>query len=206
MIQSDTIIALKKDKYRIIKEIGFGAYGVVWRAERISDSVMVAVKTVQTRSPENRSPYSKSFLARIIEVQNKEIKFLRRLTPEDAMQNHILPLIDFGQYDDTPVMVLTLCDCNLAEVYEQRTDTSFPFDGATLVRWIGQITVALKTVHTLGGKPGEPGTFSHRDLKLQNVLVKDNKLSFEPVPTANPTPGPTPDPDDPDHRWFGNAD
>jgi len=54
---------------------------VVWQAERISDGVMVAVKTIQTRSPENRSPYSKSFLAKIIVVQNKEIKFLRRLTP-----------------------------------------------------------------------------------------------------------------------------
>ncbi|MDM8555190.1 DUF1566 domain-containing protein [Desulfococcaceae bacterium HSG7] len=176
MIKPDTIVALQKNQYRIIKKIGFGAYGVVWRAERISDGVMVGVKTIQTRSPENRSPFSKSFLAKIIEVQKKEIEFLRRLTPEIAMQNHILPLIDFGQSDDAPVMVLPLCDRSLAEVYEQRTETSFPFDGVTLVRWIGQIAAALKTVHALGGKPGEPGKFSHRDLKLQNVLVKDNNL------------------------------
>ncbi len=109
-------------------------------------------------------------------MQNKEIEFLRRLTPEVAMQNHILPLLEFGHTDGAPVMVLPLCSHSLAEVYEQRTDAAFPFDGATLVRWIGQIAVALKTVHTLPGKPGEPGKFSHRDLKMQNVLVKDNDL------------------------------
>jgi len=176
MIKPDTIIALKKDQYRIIEEIGFGAYGVVWKAERISDGVMVAVKTVQTRNPENRSPFSQSFLAKIIEVQNKEIEFLRRLTPEVAMHNHILPLLDFGRFSDAPAMVLPLCSHSLAEVYGQRTDSSFQFDGATLLRWIWQIAAALKTVHTLPGKPGEPGKYSHRDLKLQNVLVKDNDL------------------------------
>ena len=176
MIEPDTIISLKKDQYRIIKEIGFGAYGVVWQAERISDGVMVAVKTIQTRNPENQSPFSKSFLAKIIEVQNKEIEFLRRLPPDLAMHNHILPLSDFGQFNDAPVMVLPLCSHSLSKVYEQRTDAFFSFDGATLLRWIWQIAAALKTVHALPGKSGEPGKFSHRDLKLQNVLVKDNYL------------------------------
>jgi len=176
MLAPNTKIELQKDQYRIIKVIGFGAYGVVWQAERISDGVMVAIKTIQTRSPENRSPYSKSFLDQIIYVQNKEIEFLRLMTPDEARQHHILPILDFGQFDAAPVMVLDLCSHSLAEVFVQRTDVSFPFDGATLVRWIGQIAKALKKVHTLPGKPGEPGRFSHRDLKLQNVLVKDNNL------------------------------
>ncbi len=37
MLAPNTKIKLQKNQYRIIKKIGFGAYGVVWQAERINE-------------------------------------------------------------------------------------------------------------------------------------------------------------------------
>ncbi|MDM8524251.1 SUMF1/EgtB/PvdO family nonheme iron enzyme [Desulfococcaceae bacterium HSG8] len=179
MIKTDTQIHLSGDTYKIFDHLGQGAYGIVWKASRLSDGEIVALKTVQICSMQDRTPYTSPTLRRIIQVLEWEIEFLRGIGSEVAAQYNLLPLLDNGKYKNYPVMVLPLCEHNLNYIYEQRRDQvisgqgSFPFDGARLLQWIGQIANALEKLHDI---KTEEGTFIHRDLKFTNILVKENNL------------------------------
>ncbi|MDM8551252.1 DUF1566 domain-containing protein [Desulfobacterales bacterium HSG2] len=174
MIKSADQISLKQDTYEILDPLGQGAYGIVWRAKRLSDGEIVALKTVQTHNPFDRTPYPTVILRRIIQVLRWEIEFLERIGPEQALGQNILPLLDSGEYEENPVMALPLCRHSLNQVYVQRRDEAeFPFGGTDLLRWIEQIANGLNALHHIST---EDGAFIHRDLKFGNVLIKDGDL------------------------------
>ncbi|MDM8523290.1 SUMF1/EgtB/PvdO family nonheme iron enzyme [Desulfococcaceae bacterium HSG8] len=174
MNKSDNLINLRENTYEILDQIGQGAYGIVWRVRRSSDGEIVTLKAIQTHNPYDRTPYPTAILRKIIQVLRWEIEFLRRIGPEQAQQQNILPLLDSGEYEDKPVMVLPLCENSLNHIYVQRRDeTGFPFDTATLLRWTDQIARALAVIHNIRV---EEGAFIHRDLKFTNILVKNKEL------------------------------
>ncbi|MDM8522850.1 DUF1566 domain-containing protein [Desulfococcaceae bacterium HSG8] len=174
MTKPDTPISLEKDTYEILDHLGEGAYGVVWRARRLSDGETVAIKIVQTCNPGNKAPYSTLILRKIISLLKWEIRFLQNIGEERARKQHILPLLDSGEHEGRPVMVMLLCDHSLNHVYvKRRDDNVFPFDGPLLLRWIGQMADALAGLHSA---PQEEGIFIHRDLKFVNILMRDDDL------------------------------
>jgi serine/threonine protein kinase len=166
-------IRLRGDTYEILERLGYGAYGIVWKARRASDSETVALKTVQTHNPDDRTPYPTVILRQITQVLKWEIGFLEQLGADYAEKRHILPLLDSGEYENYPVMVLPLCERSLNHVYVQRRDHGFPFEGNLLLRWIGEISDALDALHHI---QTEEGQFVHRDLKFNNVLMKRDAL------------------------------
>ena len=175
MIKKGDKIQLKKDTYEILDYLGQGAYGIVWKAQRVSDSEVVALKFIQTNSlSDSRIPYSTTTLSNVIDKLKWEIDFLSKIGYERARKNHILPLLDHGEYQNTPVMVMPCCEYSLNHAYIKRqSQETFPFDSIALLRWIGQIATALAVFHDMD-VDGEK--FIHRDLKFNNVLVKDNAL------------------------------
>ena len=193
MIEADkTIIPLEKGRYRIIKLIGEGSYGVVWKARCESDGMIVAIKMVQTRNPHKNTPYPSWVRRKIIDVQRWEIAFLKRIGEARAEANHILPLIDDGVFEDKPVIALLLCEGNLEQIYvkrcnreERRDPDRYPFDVDTLFGWIQQIASALAVVHEIKYS-GEK--YVHRDLKFDNVLIKGNKLYLSDFGTVRKSP------------------
>ncbi len=176
------IFRLRKDAYETVGlPVGQGAYGVVWKARRVSDDETVALKTVQTRRDDG-SDYGSGYFNKIIDVQKWEIAFLRGISTENAIKHHILPLLDDGQTDaiavsgrpvKTPVMVFPFCRGNLSAYMRDRESRRFPFDMDTVLTWISKIAVALNYLH---GLKTEDGVFVHRDLKFQNVLVNGDDL------------------------------
>ncbi len=193
MIEPDkTVIPLEKGRYRIIKLIGEGSYGVVWQARRELDGLPVAVKIAQTRNPHKNTPYPSSVRRKIIDVQKWESAFLKRIGPERAAANHILPLIDTGFFDDKPVMALLLCEGDLEQIYVKRCDREerrdphrYPFDADMLLGWIQQIATALAAVH---GIKDNGAKYVHRDVKFDNVLMKGDKLYLSDFGTVRKSP------------------
>jgi serine/threonine protein kinase len=173
MIQTGTIIQAS-EKYEILEKIGEGAYGRVWRARRLSDNKLFAIKTAQTSDPQNQAPYSTVIFNQIVETLRREISFLRQIDPSRAMQSHILPLIEAAEHEQLPVMILPLCQHSLVHIFEKHIQKGTPpFDWRTLFNWIEQIALALKTLHGIKSKSGK---IILRDLKLDNILIKDHNI------------------------------
>ncbi len=206
-MEKGTVITLEKGKYEITDPIGEGAYGVVWEVRRVSDGEMFALKTVQTRDPDERIKYPTDTVRQITETLQKEIRFLRGIDPEVALQNHIVPMIDSGEHEGRPVMAMMRCENSLNRLYVQRQDMKegFPFDAQTLVEWLRQLAVGLKKIHSLepeedlfGGNKSEiteiyiyspdpdEGSFVIRDLKFKNVLVREGRLYLADFGTVKP--------------------
>ncbi|MGE0083469.1 MAG: DUF1566 domain-containing protein [Desulfococcaceae bacterium] len=205
MMEKGTVIPLEKGKYEITGRIGEGAYGVVWEVRRVSDGEMFALKTVQTRDPDERIKYPTDTVRQITETLQKEIRFLRGIDPEVALKNHIVPMTDSGEHEGRPVMAMMRCENSLNRVYVQRQDMKegFPFDAQTLAEWLRQLAVGLKKIHSL--EPAEElsgenesgiieiyspdpdeGSFVIRDLKFKNVLVREGKLYLADFGTVKP--------------------
>ncbi len=65
MVKIGDKISLSADQYEILDNIGQGAYGIIWKARRVSDREMVALKTVQTHSPRDKTPYDRQTCAKL---------------------------------------------------------------------------------------------------------------------------------------------
>ncbi|MEE4358148.1 MAG: hypothetical protein V2I97_16880, partial [Desulfococcaceae bacterium] len=151
MSEKGKIISLEKGEYEITDRIGEGAYGVVWEARRVADGEIFALKTVQTRDPDEKIKYPTDTVRQIAGSLRKEIAFLRRMAPEEARKNHIVPMTDCGAHEERPVMVMMRCENSLNRVYVQRQDMKdggFPFDAPTLPEWLRQLAAGLKKIHS----------------------------------------------------------
>jgi serine/threonine protein kinase len=175
MIRHGTEIHLQKGTYHVSTCIGEGAYGVVWAGVCVADNQTVAIKTIQTRNIINGTPYSKNQLEDIRESLQREIRLLKNISPQRARECSILPMLDSGEYEGSPVFVTDICDQPLTTIYKKRqeNDTEFPFDGAILLQWTEQIAAALSTLHAISTREDRAVL---RDLKFDNILLKANRI------------------------------
>lgn len=134
----------KMERYKIIKEIGDGTFGSVWRALNKQSGEIVAIKKMK------RKYYSWE------ECMNlREVKSLRRM-------NHpnIVKLKEVIRENDILYFIFEYMDCNL---YQLIKDRSRLFSEAEVRNWCFQIFQALAYMHQRG--------YFHRDLKPENLLV-----------------------------------
>ncbi|XP_038973552.1 cyclin-dependent kinase F-4-like isoform X2 [Phoenix dactylifera] len=132
------------ERYNLIREVGDGTFGSVWRAINKQTCEVVAIKKMK------RKYYSWE------ECMNlREVKSLRRM-------NHpnIVKLKEVIRENDMLYFVFEYMECNL---YQLMKDRGKSFSEAEVRNWCLQIFRALAYMHQRG--------YFHRDLKPENLLV-----------------------------------
>ncbi|XP_008802975.1 cyclin-dependent kinase F-4-like isoform X2 [Phoenix dactylifera] len=132
------------ERYKLIKEVGDGTFGSVWRAINKQTGEVVAIKKMK------RKYYSWE------ECMNlREVKSLRRM-------NHpnIVKLKEVIRENDILYFVFEYMECNLYQLMKDRGEV---FSEAEIRNWCFQIFQALAYMHQRG--------YFHRDLKPENLLV-----------------------------------
>lgn len=159
-MQSGERIVLEGREYRLdsILSTGAGSYGQVWAAADANGRA-VALKFINaeamSRADSSLQDHWRAHLER-------EIEFLAGLTPSQS--RHIVTLLDHGQLDGQPVLVLERMQTNLGHWLARRRRAAEPPPALPQVLdWAEQILAGLDVIHQAG--------FVYRDLKLSNILV-----------------------------------
>jgi serine/threonine protein kinase len=126
--------------------IGEGSFGVVRRMQNISDRSVVAVKTVSIEGHSSN------------EVK-KEAKILGKLRHKNIIEFRDLV---FNEEDTKMHLIMEYAETSLAIIYLQDS-----FDQQSTEKIVKGIASALDYIHGCG--------VIHRDLKLENVLIKDGR-------------------------------
>src|SRR5438477_6333745 len=134
------------NSYRLIRPIGHGATGTVWRAVDRTTGDEVAVKLL--REELVRQP---KLVTRF--VQERAILLMLR-------HRHIVRVRDLLTVGDSLGLVMDLVDGGSLRGYLHERGTLPP---AAAARLLGQVAAALAEAHRLG--------VVHRDLKPDNILV-----------------------------------
>lgn len=133
--------------YRLGRQLGFGASGAVWEAERIDDGERVALKLLRTAiAGEGRAA---DRLQREAEVLGL------------AWHPNVVALLDHGLLPDgLCFLVLERLD---GETLDARVRRLGRLSAAEVVRWGLEATEALRAVHAAG--------IVHRDIKPANLFI-----------------------------------
>jgi hypothetical protein len=136
-------------KYRIVRQIGEGGMGKVYRADRLTDGRAVAVKLVRGGDPRQLARFA------------REAELVARISHPNVVE-----ILDFG-ITETAVLflVMELVEGNSLDLARERFG-----DLAWAVPMVGQLATAVATIHELG--------VIHRDIKPANVLVAGNTIKL----------------------------
>ncbi|OVA20320.1 Protein kinase domain [Macleaya cordata] len=171
------------NRYEILERVGYGAYSDVYRARRLSDSLIVALKEIHD--------YQSAF---------REIEALQ------ILQNspNIITLHEyFWREDEDAVLVLEFLRTDLASVIkEAKRNWEKGLSVGEIKRWMIQILLGIDACHR--------GSIVHRDLKPANLLISEDgvlkladfgqsRILLEPsFGTGNNIP---PEQNSPNHEW-----
>ncbi len=153
-------IVIDSREYQLdaVLSTGVGSYGQVWAATDDAGHA-VALKFINTEAMSQADPSLRGHWRAHLE---REIAFLASLSAEQS--RHIVTLLDHGQMDGQPVLVLERLAANLGQwLAQQRRDNAPPPDLERILDWAGQILAGLEVIHHAG--------FVYRDLKFSNILV-----------------------------------
>ncbi|KAF0126217.1 MAG: serine/threonine protein kinase-like protein [Elusimicrobia bacterium] len=133
--------------YAVEEKIGSGGFASVYRARRLADSAVVAVKVM-----------SPSFMRteRAGKTVLREIECLRKL-----YHPNLVALLDSGAAENTVYCVMEYCAGGTLETYAGRRGGRL--SAAEAVPLFGQLLRALAYMHVMG--------YVHRDLKPANILL-----------------------------------
>ncbi|KAK9804718.1 hypothetical protein WJX72_001769 [[Myrmecia] bisecta] len=132
------------NRYKVVKQLGDGTYGAVWKAINRQTNDVVAIKKMK------RKFYSWEECMAL-----REVKSLRKL-------NHpcVVKLKEVIRENDELYFVFEYLDCNLYQVVKDR-DKLMP--ESRIRNWLYQILQGLVYIHKHG--------YFHRDMKPENLLV-----------------------------------
>lgn len=135
-------------KYEILERVGSGAYSDVYRARRLSDNLLVALKEVHD--------YQSAF---------REIEALQilRNCPNVVVLHEYFWREDG---DDDAVLVLEYLRTDLATVLKEAQRDGRGIGVGEVKRWMIQILCGVDACHR--------NLIVHRDLKPSNLLVSDD--------------------------------
>ncbi|KAI3687300.1 hypothetical protein L1987_80994 [Smallanthus sonchifolius] len=163
------------DRYKIIKEVGDGTFGVVWRALNKHNDEVVAIKKMK------RKYYSWE------ECMNlREVKSLRKL-------NHpnIVKLKEVIRENNILYFVFEYMECSLYELMKNRVK---PFSETEIRNWFFHVFQGLVYMHQHG--------YFHRDLKPENLLVSKGVIKIADFGLAREITSQPPYTDYVSTRWY----
>ncbi|ESQ55462.1 hypothetical protein EUTSA_v10027028mg [Eutrema salsugineum] len=139
------------DRYKLIKEVGDGTFGSVWRAINKQTGEVVAIKKMK-----------KKYYSWDECINLREVKSLRRM-------NHpnIVKLKEVIRENDILYFVFEYMECNL---YQLMKDRQKLFSEADIRNWCFQVFQGLSYMHQRG--------YFHRDLKPENLLVSKDIIKI----------------------------
>lgn len=142
-----SLIGQTIDRYHIIEQLGLGGMAVVYRAydTRLETDVALKLLRKEAFTPENLENVLKRF--------DQEAKALARLN-----HPHIVSVIDYGLYDDTPYLVMKYMPGGTLKQF-----TGSPMDPRNAAAMLSPIADALAYAHEL--------EIIHRDVKPSNILI-----------------------------------
>ncbi|XP_038700170.1 cyclin-dependent kinase F-4-like isoform X3 [Tripterygium wilfordii] len=139
------------ERYKLIKEVGDGTFGCVWRALNKQSGEVVAIKKMK-----------KKFYSWEECVNLREVKSLRKMN-----NPNIVKLKEVIREHDILYFVFEYMECNL---YQLMKDREKPFSEAQLKKWCFQVFQGLAYMHQQG--------YFHRDLKPENLLVTKDVIKI----------------------------
>ncbi|XP_031118787.1 cyclin-dependent kinase F-4-like [Ipomoea triloba] len=139
------------DRYKIIKEVGNGTFGSVWRALNNQTGEVVAIK----RMKKKYSSWEEC-------MNLREVKSLRRMS-----HSNIVKLREVIRENDILFFVFEYMECNL---YQLMKDRAKLFSESEVKNWCFQVFQGLAYMHQRG--------YFHRDLKPENLLVSKDVIKI----------------------------
>ncbi|TNV81538.1 hypothetical protein FGO68_gene16140 [Halteria grandinella] len=151
----DSILKPVNGKYKQLKILGQGTYGVVWRVQNTDDGQQYAMKIEKKQNDEvNRQFSYQQFVNEIEFLKLNEhpyiIKYIESFSYYDKKQDFIARCIVYELADPQ----------NLFEIVKS-SEKGIPEDLA--LTWFTQICLALSYLHERG--------LMHRDIKPRNILL-----------------------------------
>lgn len=136
------------DKYQLLECLGDGSYGWVWRAERLYDGAIVAVKIPKAQSKKNDDlEEGKCLIGKAPHANVVSLNWMGRVPPEREWY-----VIDMEYF---PAVTL-------ADMLDRNQD-GFVTSYARLMSYYDQVLLGMEHLHSFG--------MSHGDIKPQNILV-----------------------------------
>ena len=146
-----------KKFYKIGDKIGKGAYGVVYKAKNINSDELFAIKIIDIDCDNEKAEKQKIGL--INELKNMKI------CSDENKNEYSVKYYEYFKYENEFVFVMELCDDNLLKILKERKK---PFDYEEIRQIMSQLNKTFEIM--------ENNKIIHRDIKLENILVKyDNK-------------------------------
>uniref|UniRef100_A0A2P2MHL2 Cyclin-dependent kinase F-4 n=1 Tax=Rhizophora mucronata TaxID=61149 RepID=A0A2P2MHL2_RHIMU len=139
------------ERYKLIKEVGDGTFGSVWRAINKQSGEVVAIKKMK-----------KKYYSWEECINLREVKSLRKM-------NHpnVVKLKEVIRENDILYFVFEYMECNLYQLIKDREKL---FSEAEVRNWCFQVFQGLAYMHHRG--------YFHRDLKPENLLVTKDVIKI----------------------------
>ncbi|KAL8054071.1 hypothetical protein ABFX02_05G113800 [Erythranthe guttata] len=139
------------ERFTIIKEVGNGSFGNVWRALSKKTGEVVAIKKMK-----------KKYYSWEECINLREVKSLRKMS-----HPNIVKLKEVIRENDVLYFVFEYMECNLYQVMKERGKF---FSEVEVKNWCFQIFQALAYIHQRG--------YFHRDLKPENLLATGDTIKI----------------------------
>ena len=165
----------KMNRYKVLKQLGDGTYGSVWKATNRQTNEVVAIKKMK------RKFYSWDECMAL-----REVKSLRKL-------NHpnVVKLKEVIRENDELYFVFEYMIQNL---YQQIKDRDRYFSETRVKNWIYQILQSIAYLHKHG--------YFHRDLKPENLLITEDTVKLADFGLAREIRSKPPYTDYVSTRWY----
>lgn len=162
-------------RYKVIKLLGDGTYGSVWKALNIQNNEIVAIKKMK------RKYYVWE------ECMNlREVKSLQKLN-----HPHIVRLKEVVRENNELFFIFEYMEFNL---YQVMKDLDKPIPESRIRNWCLQVFQALENMHMNG--------YFHRDLKPENLLVTGDLIKVADFGLAREVDSKPPYTDYVSTRWY----
>ncbi|CAD5334026.1 unnamed protein product [Arabidopsis thaliana] len=163
------------ERYTLLKEVGDGTFGNVWRAVNKQTNEVVAIKRMK-----------KKYFSWEECVNLREVKSLSRM-------NHpnIVKLKEVIRENDILYFVFEYMECNL---YQLMKDRPKHFAESDIRNWCFQVFQGLSYMHQRG--------YFHRDLKPENLLVSKDVIKIADLGLAREIDSSPPYTEYVSTRWY----